>query len=311
MRLDKRNIEKIRFPGNLKTPSLRLLSTVTIFGWPDIVSDSLFRVIGPFLRELKLLESFPLDLFHCLKSFCPVLETLMVEGIPDISFQPLAEFEFLNLTQLCIYGTCFRVHSKLKLPRLSRFEYLNKGEYMPNTVEEIQNTISNLPCELKELEVSINYRLVNSLFLEISKYLKTLLSLVIHISGGFNSSYEEARPEINLVSIQQFSGSSPHLRILEILDGAVGFEDGAFLSLINFQHIQKLVLFYQEKLVDELPYLLNRCEDLTEITFYANCEFLENSQNNFARWQSMEDRLCRISEMYPAVKISLQDSWWI
>lgn len=336
------------------------LESLTIFSWPsEIPSSKLFQFIGNHLITLKLMESFPFDLFQSIKDYCPILTTLVVEGTPPISFEPFTEIDYPTLKTLCIYNTNFRLTKPLKLSALQRFEYSNKGEYMPNNFQEIQLTIANLPSlTLKELNITINSHFINELLQEIaSQHFMKLESLNVELIERD----DDLSPNISYQTMLEFSKQCSLLQSLEISGGLVGFDPNAFLLLKNFKYLHKVMLLYEDAIIDVLPTFLNDHLEICEIIFYSNAEDLDdgdqqdqednNNNNNthhthhqnhhhlhhhfenessssssgnnnnhhhndvnnhhgLVKWQMMEERLEKISEMFPGVKITLQDSWW-
>lgn len=293
---------------------------LTIYGYPSTyvptgALDTLLQVFGMSLKTLQLMETSPVYLLSMLRmNVCPNLTNLTIQGQQLI--EGLLDLQCDSLRSLSLLETGIRLGrgrgklSIMQFPNLVKLELVDKMEttnQLWRTEQDIVDGISVLPTSLRELELRIDSRLANVAIIELGRRLQNLEDLRLQLPDR-----DELGPDdISFSAIAALKHGCPRLSLFETTDGLIGFDVDAFISMKDFRCLRKLKVLYDDNIVDALPKLLEESSSnlLDDIQFYENAgEILED--DGASRWNTMEERLLKISAIFTCVNISLSDCEW-
>ena len=185
-----------------------MLNSLIVYGWPVECSLSHLKIsqLCSHLEILHFMESSPRMLLQTLHegttSVCPLLRELCIQGEQDV--ERVTHISSDTLQVLNLRDTSVVLHATpppitlptttttttqvtnvprpfLNLPALSRLELIDNEHVLNINEEEVRRMVGVLPIALRELELRINSSLTNCIITELSRRLKQLEVLSLHL----------------------------------------------------------------------------------------------------------------------------------
>lgn len=298
------------------------LESLTIFGWPKVGNratgqrlpscHNLFRLFGSSLKSIKFKESCPQDIFESILSFANQLNSVEVEG--QLNSMALQNFTSETIVFLSLIDSKCKLDFPLRLPSLQKFEYLNKSanSNLWESVTDVLNAISSIPSTVTDLNFSVASEYGNQFIAAVGKRFPVLERLSVSLSDNESSAGANAivPADINSLSMSNLCANCQSLRCVEISGGIVGVDLAAFKLLAHLPLLRRVILLYNEEIVNELPHTLNSGSNLEEIIFFENAGEIMSENGNTNRWEQMEDAINDLAELFPALSIRLDDYGW-
>lgn len=298
-------LRKIDFNVRSFSPLPRLKNAV-VYGWSCSVRCHPFlNLIGAQLENLKFMESYPFDLFSVLSTDCPLLLDLTVEGgsgydrkdLPNSNLQTVSA---MNPTPSIVSFT-FR-GSALPTNGFTSFFGLRRLELLDWTASPqlLVAALKSLPSQLLYLEINILGELLHSILLSITTSAPNLRSLIVRIRSSKNS---QVVPLLEFEDVTLLAKNCFCLNDLQFIGGYLSLSAEVLVHFATMKRLTKLTIPANDVVIESLSSFLNQAEYLEEL------KLLIVDSDDAIRLEEMEDRLQSICEMFPAIRISLQDGW--
>ncbi len=276
-------------------PSLPKLSSLVIYNWPIQVKISPFlHVLGPRLKTLKFMESCPSDIFttlheEYLKITNLVIEVTQAHSDDRTKIERIVMKPTPSITHFTLRGSVLPPNGFNAFVSMKRLELLDW--YEDSASMKIFQTI---PQTLLELEINVSDKILSGLISSIGNNTPNLQSLVVRVNCT-----EKTRRELEINAMTSLTKNCSNLMNFQLI-GCLYLSVEAFSRLIELKLLKKLALPLTEEILLVLPTFLSQTEYLEEI-------ILQSIESDASKWESIEEQLLSISELNPAVRITLQE----
>lgn len=241
---------------------------------------------------LNCLDLF--DIFTTMHEECPKITNLVIE-VTKAHSNDLTKIESIvmkptpSITNFTLRGHVLPPNGFNAFVSMKRLELLDW--YEDSASMKIFQTI---PQTLLELEINVTDKILSGLISSIGHNIPNLQSLVVRVNGT-----EKIRRELDINAMTSLTKTCSNLMNFQLI-GCLHLSVEAFSRIIELKLLKKLALPLNEEILLVLPTFLSQTEYLEEI-------ILQSIESDASKWESIEERLLSISELNPAVRITLQE----
>lgn len=307
------------------------LKNITFFGWPSTGLDfnldmlryceDILSAIGGSSQSIQFYDSSPRGILWRLTSVCPKLEEILVEGDQSRAGATLSSSA---LTTLRLSQTSARLDmDSLKTPNLSLFEYLDDmnpqrhcNEMVFKNFHDVYTFVRAIPPNIKDFGIRISSSHADDVLNAITGHLHNLESLRLQLpevnryadypfmswDGDDGPVQEIHHSNITYFTAEQMTmlkTACPRLISIEISNTCISLHPAALLALGELDKLRRIKLLYSEELAQILPQFLSISKQMEEVTFF------EDVSIGSGRWMTIDNKIARVSDLFPSVLIHL------